>query len=96
MTENDTHLEIHVVVSADEEALVLHPPLQADDDGLAGLLLQKGFRVHGLEGRHLGRRRWKYCSRSQVGIQGQFRGLAAYGMKQAKGSDGRGGAIAIA
>lgn len=44
-----THLEIHVVVCADEKALVLHPPLEADKDELARLRLQEGLRVDWLK-----------------------------------------------
>lgn len=37
------HLEVHVVVRRDEVALVLEPPLQADEAGLAGQVGEEGL-----------------------------------------------------
>ena len=44
-----THLKVHVVVCADKEALVLHPPLETNKNGLAGLQLEERLWVDGLE-----------------------------------------------
>lgn len=44
-----THLQVHVVICADEETLVLHPPLETDQDRFSGLLLQERLWVHGLD-----------------------------------------------
>lgn len=41
-------LEVHVVVGRDEVALVLHPPLEAHEDGLAGEVREEGLGVDGL------------------------------------------------
>lgn len=44
------HLEVHVVVGRDEVALVLHPPLEADEDGLAREVREERLGVDGLYG----------------------------------------------
>jgi hypothetical protein len=43
------HLEVHVAVRADQEALVLEPPLEADIHELARELLHERLRVDGVD-----------------------------------------------
>jgi hypothetical protein len=44
-----TYLEVHVAIRADQEALVLKPPLEPDIHELARELLHERLRVNGVD-----------------------------------------------
>lgn len=62
-TSHFTHLQVHVVVCANQEALVLVAPLQTNKHRLAGLHLQKRLWVDGrdLDGEKEGQMRQTAC-----------------------------------